>query len=189
MTASLASVLTIEEFLKLPHLEESPAWEYVHGVITQKPMPKTRHSFLQKRPLTEIDRSSRTHTALPELRCTFQGRLIVPDVAVVAWERIPINELGEPADDFLEPPAWSIEILSPNQKANRVIDNLLFCLKHGSRLGWMIDPDDYSILIFAPQQEPQVCRGISQPLLLSGLDLAITVEEFFSWLQIRPRNQ
>lgn len=53
----------------------------------------------------------------------------------------------------------------------------------------MIDPDDYSILIFTPQQEPQVCRGISQPLLLSSLDLAITVEEIFSWLQIRLGNQ
>lgn len=185
MTASLATALTIEEFLKLPHLEESPAWEYINGVSSQKTIPKTRHSLLQKRLLAEIDRSSRTHTALPELRCSFGGRSIVPDVAVVAWQRIPINELGEPADDFLASPDWSIEILSPNQKANRVIDNLLFCLKYGSQLGWMIDPDDYSILVFAPQQEPQVCRGASQPQVLSGINLEITAEEIFGWLQIR----
>jgi Uma2 family endonuclease len=79
MTASLATALSIEEFLKLPYLEESPAWEYVNGVSSQKPMPKTRHSLLQKRLLAEIDRSSRTHTALPELRCSFGGRSIVPD--------------------------------------------------------------------------------------------------------------
>jgi Uma2 family endonuclease len=81
MTASLTTTLSIEEFLQLPHLEESPAWEYIDGVSSQKPMPKTRHSLLQKRLLTEIDRSSRTHTALPELRCSFGGRSIAPDVA------------------------------------------------------------------------------------------------------------
>nr|WP_041393399.1 hypothetical protein [Pleurocapsa sp. PCC 7327] len=28
---------------------------------------------------------------------------------------------------------------------NRAIDNILHCLKHGSKLGWMLDPDDYSV--------------------------------------------
>lgn len=49
MTASLTQILTLEEFLKLPQVEESPAWEYVDGIAIQKPMPKTRHSILQKR--------------------------------------------------------------------------------------------------------------------------------------------
>lgn len=187
MTAALVQSLTIEQFLQLPHLEESPPWEYIDGVISQKPMPKTRHSILQKRLLTAIDRHSETHTALPELRCTFGGRSIVPDIAVIAWSRIAITETGEPVDDFLEPPDWAIEILSPNQTANRVIENLLYCLRHGSQLGWLIDPDDYSILIFAPQQEPQVCRGTSQLKVLPGVDLEINAEQMFAWLQIgRP---
>ena len=183
MTA-LAQVLTIEQFLQLPHLEESPPWEYADGAISQKPMPKTRHSILQKRLLTAIDRHSETHTALPELRCTFGSRSIVPDVAVVSWSRILVTENGEPADDFLEAPDWAIEILSPNQKANRVIENLLYCLGHGSKLGWLIDPDDYSVLIFAPQQEPWVCRDTLPLQVLAGVDLEITAEEVFGWLQI-----
>ena len=32
MSASLSQTLTLEEFLKLPYLEESPAWEYVDGL-------------------------------------------------------------------------------------------------------------------------------------------------------------
>ncbi|NJL47212.1 MAG: Uma2 family endonuclease [Leptolyngbyaceae cyanobacterium SM2_5_2] len=129
MTASLAKILTLEEFFKLPYIEESPAWEYVDGIAVQKPMPKTRHSILQKRLLTEVDSHSEAYTALPELRCTFAGRSIVPDVAVIAWNRIQVNEVREPEDNFVEAPDWSIEILSPDQKANRVIDNLLHCIK------------------------------------------------------------
>lgn len=187
MTASLPKILTIEEFFELPYLEESPAWEYVDGMAMQKPMPKTRHSILQKRLVAAVDSHSETYTALPELRCTFGGRSVVPDIAVIAWERIPVNDVGEPDDNFIEAPDWSIEILSPDQKANRVIDNLLHCIKYGCRLGWMLDPDDYSVLIFAPHQEPTVCRGAGQLQVLEGVDLQLTAEQVFAWLKIGKR--
>jgi Uma2 family endonuclease len=120
MTTSLTQGITLEDFLKLPYLENSPAWEYLHGVAIQKPMPKTRHSILQKRLLAEVDSHTADYTALPELRCTFGERSIVPDVAVIAWNRINLNQAGEPEDDFREAPDWTIEILSPDQKVNRV---------------------------------------------------------------------
>jgi Uma2 family endonuclease len=184
MTASISQILTVEDFLKLPYVEESPAWEYVDGTAIQKPMLKIRHSILQKRLLSEVDSHSELYTALPELRCSFAGRSVVPDIAVISWDRIRVNELGEPADNFTEAPDWSIEILSPAQKANRVIDNLLHCIKHGCRLGWMLDPDDYSVLIFAPNEEPTVCRGAEQLQVLAGVHLKLTAEQVFAWLQI-----
>lgn len=82
------------------------------------------------------------------MRCTFGGRSIIPDIAVLRWQKIQLNQQGELSDNTLIIPDWSIKILSPDQKANRVIDNLLHCIRHGCQLGWMIDPDDYSILIF-----------------------------------------
>jgi Uma2 family endonuclease len=184
MTASLAKILTIEEFLKRPDLEESPAWEYADGIAMQKPMPKTRHAILQKRLLAAIDPHSDLYTALPELRCTFAGRSLVPDIAVIAWDRIPVNAAGEPEDNFVGAPDWSIEIRSPDQNTNRIIDNLLYCIKHGCQLGWLIDPDDYSVLIFAPQKDPSVCRGENQLQVLAGVNLELTAEQVFAWLKI-----
>lgn len=189
MPTSLTQALSLEDFLKLPYLEDSPAWEYVDGIAMQKPMPKTRHSILQKRLLTQIDSKTADYTALPELRCTFGGRSIVPDVAVIAWNRINLNELGEPEDDFTEPPDWTIEILSPDQKVNRVIDNILHCLKYGSQLGWMLDPDDYSILTFTPQQEPEVCRGDRQLKTIAGVQLTLTPQQIFTWLKVGQSRQ
>jgi Uma2 family endonuclease len=144
--------LTLEEFLKVPYIEESPAWEYINGNAIQKPMPKTRHSILQKR--------------------------------VVAWNRIPLDEEGEPEDNFVEPPDWTIEILSPEQNANRVIDNILHCLRHGCQLGWLIDPDDRSILTFRPKQEPEVHRGSDRLQVLEGIELELTADQVFGWLKI-----
>lgn len=184
MTASSTQALTIEEFLALPNIDESPAWEYVDGMAMQKPMPKTRHSLLQKKLLSAIDTHSEIYTALPELRCTFAGRSIVPDIAVVGWNRIQVDEMGEAEDNFTQAPDWSLEILSPNQNVNRVIDNLLHCIKNGSQLGWLIDPDDYSVLIFLPQQEPSICKGNSQLPVLAGINLELTAEQIFAWLKI-----
>jgi Uma2 family endonuclease len=189
MTTSLTQVLTLKDFLELPYLEDSPAWEYVDGVAIQKPMPKTRHSILQKRLTAEVDSQTADYTALPKLRCTFGGRSIVPDVAVIAWNRINLNEAGEPEDDFTKSPDWTIEILSPDQKANRVIDNIQDCLKHGSKLGWMIDPDDYSVLIFTPQQEPEVCRGDRQLKVIAGVQLTLTPQQIFAWLKLGQDRQ
>ena len=189
MTTSLTQVLTLKDFLELPYLEDSPAWEYVDGVAIQKPMPKTRHSILQKRLTAEVDSQTADYTALPKLRCTFGGRSIVPDVAVIAWNRINLNEAGEPEDDFTKSPDWTIEILSPDQKANRVIDNIQDCLKHGSKLGWMIDPDDSSVLIFTPQQEPEVCRGDRQLKVIAGVQLTLTPQQIFAWLKLGQARQ
>jgi Uma2 family endonuclease len=188
MTASVSQTITLEEFLKLPNIEDSPAWEYSNGVAIQKPMPKFRHSIIQKRLLRTVDDNSEKYTALPELRCTFAGRSVVPDVAVVAWNRIQLNEVGEPVDNFEQAPDWTIEILSPDQKANRVIDNILHCLQNGCLLGWLIDPDDYSILIFTPQQQPKICRGSTQLKVLEGINLTLSAEEVFGWLKVLEKK-
>lgn len=184
MSISLTQTLTLEEFLNLSYVEESPAWEYVNGLAIQKSMPKIRHSILQKRLLSQVDDNSSDYTALPELRCTFGGRSIVPDIAVIAWSRIQINEIGEPEDNFLAAPDWAIEILSPEQKVTRVIDNLLHCLHHGCHLGWLIDPDDYSVLSFAPRQEPDVYRGDRRLPGLAAMHLELTAAQVFEWLKV-----
>ena len=188
MTAVLIQKLKLEEFLKLPDLEKSPAWEYVAGDAIQKPMPKFRHSILQKRLLGEIDDPKDNYLTLPELRCTFGGRSIVPDIVVISLKRITLNEFDEPEDNFTKAPDWSIEILSPDQSTNRVIDNLLHCLHHGAKLGWLIDPNDYSVLILTPQKEITICRGNQQLQVLPDIDLQITAQEVFSWLKLGKKD-
>jgi len=44
--------------------------------------------------------------AFPELRCTFGGRAIVPDIAVLLWEQIQFDDSGEPLGDVLIAAYW-----------------------------------------------------------------------------------
>ena len=85
--------ITLEDFLKLP--ETKPASEFIDGQMLQKPMPQGKHSTIQGDLVSAIDtvlKPERIARAYPELRCTFGGRSIVPDVAVFAWERIPRDD-------------------------------------------------------------------------------------------------
>ncbi|MGL5074845.1 MAG: Uma2 family endonuclease [Waterburya sp.] len=185
MTITTASVHSLEEFQKLP--ETKPASEYIKGEIVQKPMPKGKHSRLQLRLCNSINEQAESQKlayAFPELRCSFGNRSIVPDIAVFKWSRIPFDTDGEVPNDFLLPPDWTIEILSPEQSSNRVIGNILYCLQHGCQLGWLIDPSDRSILVFQPDQQPALLQDKDYLFVLQGLDLELTVETIFSWLKM-----
>jgi Uma2 family endonuclease len=185
MTATTSQPITLEEFLKLP--ETKPANEYIDGEIIQKPMPKGRHSRLQGKLCTvinQITEEKKIAYAFPELRCTFNNRSIVPDVAVFQWNRIPFTTDGEVPDDFKLHPDWTIEILSPEQKPNKVIGNILYCLQNGCQLGWFLDPDDSSVLVFLPQQQPELLKGSDRLSVLKGIELELTAEQVFGWLKM-----
>lgn len=98
--------------------------------------------------------------------------------------RIPFDADGEIPHDFLLCPDWMIEILSPEQRANRVTGNILYCLQHGCQLGWLVDPEDRSILVFFPHQQPVLLQeGDSLPVL-EDIDLELKVTTVFSWLKM-----
>ena len=185
MTIAVSKPLTLEEFLQLP--ETKPAQEYINGEIIPKPMPKGRHSRLQGKLCTVINQVTEEEKiayAFPELRCTFGNRSIVPDITVFQWQQISFNENGEISDNFKSPPKWTIEILSPDQKSNKVIGNILHCLNHGCQLGWFIEPDDYSILAFLPGKQPQLLQGNDPLPVLESISLELTTAQVFNWLKI-----
>ena len=179
--------LTLEKFLKLP--ETKPASEYIDGRIIQKPIPQGKHNKLQGRLVTAINaivEPQRIALAFPELRCTFGDRSIVPDIAVFAWDRIPVDENGDVANVFQAAPDWTIEILSPEQSQTKVTGNILHCLSHGSQMGWLVDPDERSLLVYPLAQQPQLLQEPTQVLPVPSLvaDLQLTIDELFGWLKL-----
>jgi Uma2 family endonuclease len=108
----------------------------------------------------------------------------VPDIAVFEWRNIPFLADGEIPDNFNLAPDWIIEILSPDQNANKVIGKMLHSLQHGSKLGWFLDPIDRSILVFQPNQQPILMTNSDRLPSLEIIPLEIAVETIFSWLKM-----
>jgi Uma2 family endonuclease len=183
MIQTATSMLTLAGFLKLP--ETQPASEFINGKIIQKSMPQGEHSRLQYKlclAINEVAESTKIACAFPELRCVFWGNAIVPDVAVFRWNRIPFAPSGRIANRFEIHPDWSIEILSPDQSQTKVLGNLLHCSQYGTELGWLIDPEEVAVLIMFPEQRVQLLRGDASLPILPGIELALTVNQLFGWL-------
>jgi Uma2 family endonuclease len=175
---------TLEEFLKLPYIEESPAWEYINGEAIQKPMGGGKHSLLQKRLVAVIDGLGSSYEAFPELRCTCGNRSVVPDVAVISTNQLPLDESGEIISNGIDfAPAWVIEILSPAQSQTKVTGNILHCLRNGSQLGWLIDPSERCILVYQPNSLPDLFSRKDILPVLEDINLTLSVDEIFAWLQ------
>jgi Uma2 family endonuclease len=146
--------LTIEEFMALP--ETKPASECIDGRIVRKPMPLGKYSSIQTELPAIINaklRAQRIARAFSELRCTFGGRSTLPDASVFVWARISRDQNGEIANVFHLAPDWRIEILSPDQSQTKVTKNILHCLDHGTKMGWLIDPDERTIFVYQPKQQ------------------------------------
>ncbi|MFM7447251.1 MAG: Uma2 family endonuclease [Leptolyngbyaceae cyanobacterium] len=189
MVQSPCKPLTLQEFLQLP--ETKPASEYIDGQIFQKPMPKGKHSLLQTQLSAVLNGALQPEQiawAFSELRCTFGQRSIIPDITVFTWSRIPCDTNGEIANTIETHPDWAIEILSPEQSQTRVTKTILHCLQHGCQLGWLIDPDEQTVLVYFPPDQLKIFDQSSDrlPTPSFAATVNLTVGELFNWLIIRP---
>jgi Uma2 family endonuclease len=178
--------LTLEEFLALP--DTKPASEYIDGEVIQKPMPQGQHSVIQGELLIELNlawRGKGIAQAFPELRCTFGGRAIVPDIAVFEDANIPYDENDEIENVFSIPPNWTIEILSPEQSTTKVLKNIDHCLANGTEMGWLIDPTDRAVFVCIGDRNFQMIDEPSTILPVPEFAAAIqlTIEQLFSWIK------
>jgi Uma2 family endonuclease len=177
--------ISLIEFLQLP--ETKPASEYIDGEISQKDMPKGQHSSIQTELASYINsvlRKDKIARAFSELRCTFDDRSIVPDVAVFTWEKIPRNPDGTIANIFNLPPDWMIEILSPEQSQTKLIKKIRHCLQHGTQICWLIDPEEKTIFVYQLKQDIEIFDQPEDLLIVPDFaqKLQLTHGDLFAWL-------
>jgi len=103
---------------------------------------------------------------------------------VFIWSRIPRDPTGEIANTFSAAPDWTIEILSPDRSQVKVTKNILHCLKHGTQMGWLIDPDEQAVFVYRPKQETEVFDEFDRvlPVPLFASELKLTIKDLFTWL-------
>ncbi len=156
--ARVDRMITLEEFLRLPEIDEHPYLEYIDGRIEAKVSPQKKHGILEKRLMNHIDAYAEPRLlgqTFPELRCTFAGRSIIPDVVFLLDEHIECDERGEILDPTLRPPDIHVEIVSPDQSVRKCREKLVFSTANGCPLGWLIDPGRKTVSIYRPGRGPE----------------------------------
>lgn len=181
--------VTLEEFLRMPGIDENPGKEYVDGRIEAKVAAQQKHSIIQTRLASAFDRFAEPRglgMAFIELRCTFSGRSILPDVSFLRSEQVTIDARGEIADNPTIPPDIHVEIISPDKRVQRSREKLIHSTGHGCSLGILIHPYRHVIEIHRPGRPAETLTpdGVidAAPVLPGFL---LPVSEVFGWLVLR----
>ncbi|MFS8867947.1 Uma2 family endonuclease [Synechococcus sp. H65.1] len=192
MVSLSAKPLTLEEFLRQP--ETQPASEFIEGEIIQKPMPQGKHSLLQGELTSFINanlKPKRLGWAFPELRSTFAGYAIVPDISVIAWDRIPVDEDGTIQNLIPFCPDWVIEILSPDQNQTKLVKKILIGLAHGCQMGWIVAPEERVVFAYPAGQQPTVHEDPQEiiPVPAFAQTIQLTVGTLFGWMRVQASGE
>jgi Uma2 family endonuclease len=183
-------MMTFEEFLSLPGIDERPYKEFIDERVETKTSPQTKHSLVTLRLSNHLLRHAepqRLGLPLPELRCTFAGRSIIPDVVFLLAEHIVIGEDGKVLNPTLRPPDLHVEIVSPDQSVQECRDKLTFSVSHGCPLGWLIDPEREIVHVYRPGRR---ARRMPDDGVLEGDPVLpgyrLPVAELFGWMKPWP---
>lgn len=68
-----------------------------------------------------------------------------------------------------------------------IIDKIIHCLEYGCQLGWLIVPDDRSVLVFKPNHTPKVYQinSLENLPVLDKIEINLTVANIFAWLKMK----
>jgi Uma2 family endonuclease len=133
LTQSPAELLTIEEYLRTAY---HPDCEFVDGILEGKNMGEREHSVLQAALAAWFFQHRREWNivVMSEQRTRVSAnRVRLPDICLVLKDA-PYEGVT------LTPPVLALEILSPEDRMNRVMKRLDDFLAMGVKNLWVIDP-------------------------------------------------
>ncbi len=185
--------LTVQEFLEMPGIDESPSLEFIDGKVARKVAPQKKHNALTAFFLGALNQTAIPEglgEAFPELRCTYAGRSIVPDVVFLLEKHIEVDEDGSPSDATPWPPDIHIEIISPKQGMTEAVEKLRHSTAHGCAIGWLVHPYRRLIRVYRPDQPP---LDLPQDGVLEGEPILpgfrLPSAEVFDWLTRRRHRR
>jgi len=184
MSSKIAIRAGLEQFRRLPEIE--PPLEYYAGRITQKMSPRLSHSVIQGEMflgLTTFIRPRKLGRVFMELRCTFGGSSIVPDLSYFREDRMPDPTSRVDRESVAFPPDLTIEIISPGQTVGELKKKIRAALRGGVQLGWLIDQDRRRAFVLRPGKKAEMLGPgdrLSGEGVIPGFLLAI--DEMFGWL-------
>ena len=167
-----ATLIPVQEYLDSSY---EPDCDFVEGELQERNVGERPHSFLQQI-ISAIFYNNRRAWGVvsgPELRVRVAPRRFrVPDVCVLRH--------NDPADDVVEtPPLICIEILSPEDRMNRMMERFEDHTRMGVENLWLIDPTSrHAWSISADGSQQRIMDAFTVP----GTPIRIDLAEVFAEL-------
>lgn len=175
MAANPVSLITVEQFRRMPTPLGDYDYELHHGEVVPVTRPKLKHSVIQSR-LRDLLRSIAPTGSYIEYEVAFRAvpeyDSRVADVAFLPAERWAQADME---DNLQGAPDLVVEGLSPSNTARDMYEKEQLCLAHGCQEFWVIDPDQRYVrvaLVKGPTVTYRPGQQIPLPLL-GGAELAV----------------
>lgn len=175
MTATTTPLLTVEEFRALPEDSGAVYHELRHGEVVAVTRPKFKHYIIQLR-LRDLLKPLAPPGSLLDVEMAFrplpEHELWQADIAYLSPARFAE---ADPEDNLRGAPDLVIEVLSPSNTVDEMIERERICLENGAREFWVVDQKRRQVKVSTPDGRTITYRsGQEIPLWFSnGSTLAI----------------
>jgi len=162
--------------------------ELVDGILVEKPM-----GFYESAVAAVIIHFLRNYLERQNLGIVggeagmlkiLQGRIRIPDVSFIRWDRLPEGRVPVPAVS----PDLAVEVLSKSNTEREIQDKLDEYFAGGTRLAWIIDPQARTARIY---HAPDECTAVDATGSLTGGEVLpgfeLKLRDLFAELD-RPKN-
>jgi Uma2 family endonuclease len=173
-TAIVTRVVKEAEYLSNPTFEHC---ELIDGRIVETNVGTKPHSRIQMKCGKLLDNYFESHPggyAATELRCRLlvRGRrcFYQPDVCAVRNDDTPDSAFLDRAPDL------AIEVRSPGDSIAELMRKMDDYFANGTRLGWILLPEEKSVLILAPKQPARTAKpgeSLDGGAVLPGLKIPV----------------
>jgi Uma2 family endonuclease len=111
-----------------------------------KPMPSKLHSIAQTNLLIRLAEYRPRFQVLSELTLRLGDRDLTPDLCL--YEDLEVDFTHDESQ-VTEPPLLAVEIASPTQSVQDLVDKIRFLIEHGVQSGWLVQPPLRTITVFS----------------------------------------
>ncbi|MGI9175702.1 MAG: Uma2 family endonuclease [Rhodothermales bacterium] len=140
-----------------------------------KPLPSLNHSITQALLVGAFLRYRAQYTVASELSLELEGQRFTPDVCL--YPKLQTDPMQDQIR-MTEPPILTVEIESPTQSTQDLVDKIRLMLGLGVRSAWLVQPTLQTVTVFHPGTKPKTfTQGQIQD---DATDVEVSVEEVFA---------
>ena len=172
MSAAGVRSVTVEEYLSNPEFKHA---EFIDGEVVERNLGSKNHSMIAVNAAAALNQYRKKlqrgsgHAGLHcKLAIRERLRYRIPDICYV------LRDFDGPYLDGA--PEFCIEIQSPEDLIREALNKFDDYFANGCRLGWIVLPEEQSVLILRPSQSPHAV-GVGEMIdggdLLPGLSVAV----------------
>ncbi len=174
--------MTLEEFDALP--DDGLKHELNKGELVTMTFPNWGHNRVIRRIFLILNEFLRTHPLgeilLPDAGYLLSGpgeppTLRGPDLSFITRERSA--QLGDSTKLAHGAPELAVEVVSPSDRANELLEKVAQYLTAGGQTVWVVYPEDREVRVFEASGAIRILRGddiIDAPVLLPGFSTPVS---------------